>query len=52
MRRDLLAIWSAKPVTEITEADVLALVRAKKGERHRLRRTTCSRWSSGCSAGR
>ena len=32
MRRDLLPIWSAKPITEITEADVLALVRAKKSK--------------------
>ena len=32
MRRDLLPIWSAKPITEITEADVLVLVRAKKAK--------------------
>ena len=32
MRRDLLPIWSAKPITEITEADVLVLVRAKKSK--------------------
>jgi integrase len=30
MRRDLLPIWGGKPITEITEADVLSLVRAKK----------------------
>ena len=52
MRRDLLPIWSAKPITEITEADVLVLVRAKKSKTPALRRTTCSRLSSGCSAER
>ena len=32
MRRDLLPLWSAKPITGITEADVLVLVRAKKAK--------------------
>jgi integrase len=30
IRRDLLPLWSGKPITEISDLDVLALVRAKK----------------------